>query len=602
MKTSLRTACKYRVLLLTTALFLMPSAQALAVDHLATPGGETVVAGAATFDRPAAGQLDVNQTTNRAIINWDHFDIGKDAATRFNQPGTNSLAVNRVTGAGDDPTKILGRLEANGRVMVLDRNGVLFGKTATVDVGGIIASTGDVSNADVTDGNSQIEIFDADQGFVENRGQMTIADAGLAALVAPIVRHSGVINAKLGRVSLASGSAATLDLFGDNLITLAVDGDLEHALVEHRGKTFAEAGNVQITTDVAQDVVDNSINMKGIIDVSSFSQKAGKIVLSGAQDATVNGKLLAGGEGGGGDISVDAKDIGIKGNAVLSTDTHFIGGGGTITLTAPGSIDSHGKIIANAEEGGGTVIIHAGDNVGVTGKVEARATGGGSGGLIDIRSGGDETRIASKLNAGGIDGAGRINLVAANILNVTDDAKLFVKSLSTGPGGVIDMDGGEVTANGAMNVNGKEGGGVVRINSDSFVHVDGKTFGRGETIGTGGQFLVDAGGDVVMNGRVDLGGASGGGVIDVDGDHITVRDLRADAVRSDFPDIMDPADGGLIDLNGASHVTLDGRISAQGGEFGGDGGTVNFSTPNTVTPGSVVIVSAPNGNDGEFNH
>jgi hypothetical protein len=342
--------------------------------------------------------------------------------------------------------------------------------------------------------------------------------------------------------------------------------------------------------------------MKGIVNVSSFSRQAGKIVLSGAQDATIQGKLLAGGEGGGGNISIDAKEIAVGRNAHISTNTSFIGEGGSIALNAAGSIDSRGKITANGEEGNGKVTMLAGDNVGVFGRVEARATGIGTGGLIDIRSGGDETRIASKLNATGIDAAGKVNLEASNILNLTEDAKIFAKSLSTGAGGEVTMRGGEVTMDADIYSNGKEGGGITRIISDSTVNANGKAASMSETIGVGGQFIVDAAGDVNLNNRINVGGVSGGGLIRVNGDNVTVRDLRADAVNSDFPDIVDPANGGRVELNGRSHVTLDGRISVQGGPHGGDGGIVTFSRPNTVTPGSVVNVSAPNGDDGEFNH
>ena len=129
-------AYKYKVLLMTTAVVLAPFAQANAIDNLTTPSGEVVTAGSATFDRPAEGQLNVNQSSHRAVINWNNFDIGRDATTKFNQPNVNSLAVNRVVGDDDDPTKILGTLTANGRLMVLDRNGVLFGRDSKVDVNG----------------------------------------------------------------------------------------------------------------------------------------------------------------------------------------------------------------------------------------------------------------------------------------------------------------------------------------------------------------------------------------------------------------------------------------------------------------------------------
>ncbi|HEY8189049.1 MAG TPA: filamentous hemagglutinin N-terminal domain-containing protein, partial [Micavibrio sp.] len=117
----------YRVALMATVVFFASTAPSLAVAPLATPSGEAVVAGSAAFDRPAVGQLNITQNTHRAVINWNSFNIGRDATTTFIQPNVNSLAVNRVRGVQTAPTQILGHLNANGKVMVLDRNGVLFG-------------------------------------------------------------------------------------------------------------------------------------------------------------------------------------------------------------------------------------------------------------------------------------------------------------------------------------------------------------------------------------------------------------------------------------------------------------------------------------------
>ena len=139
-----------------TGLLTLAAHPAQALDALATPTGEQVVGGSATFNRPQTGTLDINQSTNRVVIDWDSFNIGTNATTTFIQPGKGSLAVNRVTGNHEDPTQILGTLNSNGTIMVLDKNGVLFGKNATLNVGGIVASTGDVDNAAVMRGDSKL--------------------------------------------------------------------------------------------------------------------------------------------------------------------------------------------------------------------------------------------------------------------------------------------------------------------------------------------------------------------------------------------------------------------------------------------------------------
>ena len=122
--------------------FLILSAQPVrAVGNLETPTGGQVVGGSASITLAQPGHLDIDQSTNRAVINWNTFNIGSNATTQFFQPNSGSLTVNRVIGAGEDPAQILGTLKSNGQLMILDQNGVLFGKNATIDVNGIIAST-----------------------------------------------------------------------------------------------------------------------------------------------------------------------------------------------------------------------------------------------------------------------------------------------------------------------------------------------------------------------------------------------------------------------------------------------------------------------------
>src|ERR1035437_7655772 len=184
--------------LVAAGLVALSTQPAFAVGDLETPTGGQVVGGSATITLPQAGQLDINQSSNRTVINWNTFNIGQSATTQFFQPGSGSLAVNRVTGAGSDPAQILGTLKANGQVMVLDRNGVLFGKDATINVGGIIASTGDIDTSSVMNGDSKLVLDNFGSGAIVNNATINVADAGLAAFVSPHITNNGVLNAKLG--------------------------------------------------------------------------------------------------------------------------------------------------------------------------------------------------------------------------------------------------------------------------------------------------------------------------------------------------------------------------------------------------------------------
>ena len=121
-----------------------------ALDPNALPTGGRIAAGAATITQ-SGNRLNVNQASDRAILNWSTFNIGANAAVSFVQPNSGSVALNRVlTSAG--ASDIQGRLTANGQVFLVNPSGVLFGKGAQVDVGGLVASTLDISDTDFLDG------------------------------------------------------------------------------------------------------------------------------------------------------------------------------------------------------------------------------------------------------------------------------------------------------------------------------------------------------------------------------------------------------------------------------------------------------------------
>lgn len=372
-------------LAVATGAMMLTSTGAWAVDDLTTPTGEVVVGGSASFDRPNAGQLNVNQNTDRVVINWNQFNIGAGATTQFYQPGSNSLAVNRVVGASQDPTQILGTLKANGRVMVLDRNGVLFGRDAVLDVGGIIASTGDIDTGAVMSGSNFLELKNFGDGSVVNEGSISVKDAGLAAFVGKHVANSGVINAKLGKVVLAAGSTnATVDLYGDGLVEFALDGDKTKVLAENSGVINAEGGTVALSASAAKDVVDNVINMSGIVNVSSVTVKGGKIILGGGKSGIVkvSGTLAASGEQGGGDVKVTGKNVEVTGTIVNNAGAN--GNGGNTLIYGDDYAVFNGNIFGqggSVSGNGGQAEVSGGKGVGYYGYTDLSAANGEAGTL-----------------------------------------------------------------------------------------------------------------------------------------------------------------------------------------------------------------------------
>src|SRR5256886_12293071 len=131
--------------LLPTAAALLPLGAAPAAGG---PAGGTVVGGAATIQGQGGPAVIVNQSSSSAIINWNTFNIGVRESVRFNQPGASSVVLNRVTG-GLGPSEILGTLTANGRVFVINRDGILFGPNALVNTAGLPAPTPHTKKSDI---------------------------------------------------------------------------------------------------------------------------------------------------------------------------------------------------------------------------------------------------------------------------------------------------------------------------------------------------------------------------------------------------------------------------------------------------------------------
>ncbi|MBU6476095.1 MAG: filamentous hemagglutinin N-terminal domain-containing protein, partial [Alphaproteobacteria bacterium] len=391
---------------------------AYALSAGALPQGATVGGGGATFSNPSSTSLAVNQSTERTVIDWQSFNIGSGASVQFNQPDSSALAVNRVVGTATDPTQILGTLKSNGQVMILDPNGVLFGRNARIDVGGIIASTGSVDTAQVMSGANGIDITNIGGGSVVNQGQITAAQGGLVALVAPYAENSGVITANLGRVELASGNAVTVDLSGDNLVSMAVTGPVANALVENSGTITANGGRVAMTARAAAGVVGDVVNMTGVVQANTVGQQNGEIVLSGGSAGTVNvaGHVNATGGAAGGRVDVTGNQIALN-DAQVNVDGTSAGGqvylgaglsgaqDGTDTPAVTTDVSAGSVINADATNkgNGGTVVVWGSQHTGFYGTATARGgTKGGNGGMVEVSTG------------AGVDFAGIVNTTAAN--------------------------------------------------------------------------------------------------------------------------------------------------------------------------------------------
>ena len=250
---------------------------------LAGPTGGTVVAGQAAING-APGATVIQQGSQNAVINWASFNIGKGESVQFQQPNSNAVALNRVLGS--DGTTILGNLSANGKVFIVNPNGVLFGQGASVNTAGLVASTLDINNADLMAGNYKFS--GNGSGKVLNQGSIS-APGGYVALLGANVSNEGTIQARLGSVALAAGRAITLDVAGDGLLNVAVDQGAVGALVNNGGLIRADGGSVVLTAQAAGDLLKTVVNNTGVIEAHTIDTRGGTIKLLGdMQSGTVN--------------------------------------------------------------------------------------------------------------------------------------------------------------------------------------------------------------------------------------------------------------------------------------------------------------------------
>ena len=376
----------------------------------ADPSGGQVVGGAGSISG-GPGNTIINQSSDRLIIEWDSFDTSAGESVRFNQPGSASWALNRVI--SNSATNFDGSLFANGNVAIVNRHGIHFGPNAHVDVGGLIASTADITNRNFMDGRMIFDIPGVDDAMVTNAGTISVRDTGLAALVAPGVENTGLIRANLGTVILGAGETHTIDFNGDGLISFAItsptkkkprrrDGSTAEALVSNKGTLQADGGSVIVTARQASKILDNTINMAGIARANSVGTRNGKIVLFGGGTGSkvkVSGRVKARGRtkrSRGGTVHVSAKTVETS-QATFELDGD--GGGGTLLIGGP---YKGGKLADNSPIGylrdGDLVSILTGDGAGAAGNgyfpnadvtlidqgtlIDASATGTGEGGSV----------------------------------------------------------------------------------------------------------------------------------------------------------------------------------------------------------------------------
>ncbi|WP_216285028.1 two-partner secretion domain-containing protein [Escherichia coli] len=368
------------------------------------PTGGQIVAGSGSIQTPSGNQMNIHQSSQNMVANWNSFDIGKGNTVQFYQPDSSAVALNRVVGGGE--SQIMGNLKANGQVFLVNPNGVLFGKEASVSTSGFVASTRDIKNDDFMNRRYTFSGGQKAGAEIVNQGALTTNAGGYIVLTADRVRNSGTIRTPGGKTVLAASERVTLQLDNGGLMSVQVTGDVVNALVENRGLVSARDGQVYLTA-LGRDMLMNTVlNVSGVVEAGGMHRQDGNIVLDGGDSGVVHlsGTLQADNASGqGGKVVVQGKNILLdKGSSITATGGQgggevYVGGGwqgkdsnirnaDKVVMQDGARID----VSATQQGNGGTAVLWSDSYTNFHGQISAKGgETGGNGGQVETSSHGN---------------------------------------------------------------------------------------------------------------------------------------------------------------------------------------------------------------------
>ena len=442
---------------LAAVAIVLGTASPLAAADLAPgalPSGGTVAAGQAGI-ATSGTRMDITQGSQKAIINWQGFDIGSQAQVNFAQPNASAVALNRVS--GPNISRIEGQLTANGQVFLVNPNGVLFGGGARVNAGAFVASTLNIRDDDFLTGNYS---FSGSGGAIENRGTISAAPGGYVAFIAPRITNAGNVSAPQGTVAMGAGERVTLNFAGDRLVGLSVAADTLDTLIENRQAIRAEGGAILLTAAGAETITRSVINNSGVLEASSLTSDGGRIVLTAGNDITLAaGSAVAVDGQKGGEITVQAKGGTLLADGSLSAHGAEGNGGSIQLLGHQVGLVNAAQVVASGATGGGTVLVggdYQGGNaevqnafrtyVGPQATIKADALQRGDGGNVVVWAD-DTTRYYGAISARGGAQGGNGGLVEVSGKQVLDFSGAIDVTAPLGAGGRVLLDPQNIVLN-----------------------------------------------------------------------------------------------------------------------------------------------------------
>ncbi len=459
---------------------------ALISNTYANPQGGNVVGGRGSI-HTHGNTTAIHQQSQNMAIDWRSYNVQQNERIQYIQPNSRSISLNRIL--GNNASTIRGEIDANGQVILVNPNGIFFSPTATINVGGILASGLDIKPSDFMNGNYIFNEVSGTDGFVLNSGIINAATGGNVSLLGKQVRNDGVIVANLGAVNLAAGNAAVVTFDNVGLLGVKITKEiLQNELgvdpaVLNNGNINVEGGRILLTASMSQDIFSRAVNTGDIEQATSVVVNAdGTFTLGGGADVVNAGKL---------DVSTN----------VENQDA------GTIIVIGE-NVTSSGVIKADSDNGnGGNIELHATDTTMLTGGsvTSAQANVSGVGGVIKILGNkvglGDQTKV----NASGANGGGEILIGGditgnnkavrnAEFIYLGENTNVNVDALDNGSGGKLITFAsdtariyGNLTARGGIN---SGNGGFIETSGLRGFDITGAP-DISAVNGRGGEWLID---------------------------------------------------------------------------------------------------------------
>ncbi|HEY0846901.1 MAG TPA: filamentous hemagglutinin N-terminal domain-containing protein [Noviherbaspirillum sp.] len=533
-------------------------------NAVANPFGAQVVNGQANIS--AQGNVLSVTNTPGTIINWQGFSINPGETTRFIQQNANSAVLNRIT--GQDPSQILGALQSNGRVFLINPNGILFGQGAQVDVNGFVASTLNISNEDFLNGRMFFNAGDR-AGNIQNQGAITTPGGGKVYLIAPNVENSGIITSPRGEVLLAAGRSVQLVDSMNPDLHVVISAPENEAL--NLGQVIAQGGKTGIYGAL--------VRQRGIVNANSaVVGENGKVVLKASRDTMLEAgsRTTATGTGAGGEIHVLGNRVGLTGDAQV--DASGRNGGGTVLIG--GDYQGRNSQVPNAER----------TYVGPDAQIRVDATETGNGGKAIVWAD-DVTRMRGTISARGgqTQGDGGFVETSGHFLDV-NGARVDASS-SNGKHGTWLLD--------PIDINIVSTGPAIYTDVDQFVDAGSASVDPATLNGAGANVVVQAQNDLTVSSAVNLAATPNANLTLQAGRSINVNaalqtngsgniTLVANNVDNSETDAAGGALTGSTGTNrtaGAAAINIGGAISTASGHIKivNSGATVSGGEPGTVS-------------------